>query len=43
MITIRTQPWNNEATGKTHVLTKYQVGQTADFTLGTNVLQEVNV
>lgn len=42
MITIRTQPWNNEATGKNHTLTKYQVGKTADFTLGSNILQEVD-
>ena len=42
MITIRTQPWNNEDTGKTHNLTKYQVGKTADFSLGTNILQEVD-
>ena len=42
MITIRTQPWNNEDTGKVHILTKYQVGKTADFSLGTNILQEVD-
>lgn len=42
MITIRTQPWNNADTGKVHNLTKYQVGLTADFTLASNILQEVN-
>ena len=41
MITVRTQPWNSEDTGKNHILTTYQVGLTADFTLASNVLAEV--
>jgi hypothetical protein len=42
MITIRTQPWNSEDTGKNHILTTYQLGQTSDFTLATNILAEIN-